>query len=91
MTWRYLQSMASKCLVLGRMPDEMRELFGYVPIIEIDMKRPAEQLYEILQNLEDYSDLIERNYACVVQNHQWVNRISAIEDCLRDFRQEYPQ
>ncbi|MDY0907196.1 hypothetical protein [Pedobacter sp. CFBP9032] len=79
MTLRYLQCMASKCLILGIMPDEMNELFDYKPIIEIDMQNPGEQLLTILDNYANYHDLIERNYLVVREKHQWQNRWQQIE------------
>ena len=85
MTWRYVQSMASKCLILGRMPEEMRQLFDYRPIIEIDLAHACEQLEEILGNFHKYDELIERNYVYVKEHHQWPNRITQIAAYLKDF------
>lgn len=85
MTWRYLESMASKCLVLGRAPLEMKELFDYDPIIEIDLNRPGEQLLELLNDLPRYEELIERNYDYVRRHHQWTNRIAVMRECFADF------
>ncbi len=34
MTIRYLQSIASKCLIVGKAPKEMIKLFGYNPVID---------------------------------------------------------
>jgi hypothetical protein len=74
MTVRYLQSMASKCLIVGHAPQEMVELFGYNPVVEIDMKKPAEQIRGILEDFTDYIPLIEKNYAETLANHTWNNR-----------------
>jgi len=71
MTVRYLQSIVSKCLVVGRAPPEMIELFGYNPVIEADMDDAAGQLHEVLDNFENYVPLIERNYASVLVKHTW--------------------
>ena len=35
-TLRYFESMASKCLIVGKCPLELRDLFGYNPVIEVD-------------------------------------------------------
>jgi hypothetical protein len=82
MTVRYLQSMASKCLVLGRTPGEMVELFGYDPVVEIDMRDPAGQILHILENFEDYIPLIERNFERVVNDHTWTGRWERIAAVL---------
>ncbi len=74
MTMRYLQSMASKCLVVGRCPDEMRRLFDYNPVVEVDEGDPAGQIGDILNNYETHISLIERNYRNVVLYHTWFER-----------------
>jgi hypothetical protein len=83
MTQRYLQSMASRCLIIGSMPEDMKELFDYCPIIEADMKNPADQLKNILSNYLTYLPLIEKNYTEVLLKHQWENRISVLKEKLK--------
>jgi hypothetical protein len=79
MTNRYLQSMASKCLIVGHAPQEMIELFGYNPVIEIDRDSPGEQLTAILDHYSDYIPLIEKNYEMVSKYHTWKNRWELIK------------
>ncbi len=74
MTLRYLQSMVSKCVVLGHAPAEMVELFGYNPVVEIDMSAPGAQILDLLGRYEDYLPLVERNYAIVTNHHTWATR-----------------
>jgi len=74
MTLRYLQAMASKCLVVGSLPSDMEEIFGYNPVVEIDMDNASDQIIAILNNYESYLPLIEKNYEAVLANHQWKNR-----------------
>lgn len=74
MTIRYLQSIVSKCIIVGHAPVEMIELFGYNPVIEINMEKPVEQLIEILDDFENYIPVIEQNYKTVITNHTWSNR-----------------
>lgn len=78
MTNRFLQSMASKCLVVGSSPQEMVQLFGYDPVVQIDKSAPAAHLLDILYNFQDYHDLIEKNYINVRENHTWENRCNTI-------------
>lgn len=79
MTIRYLQSIASKCLILGIAPKEMIDLFGYNPVIEIDNNDPQKQIIDILDNFDTYIPLIERNYEHVKQNHTWFHRFQEIK------------
>ncbi|WP_316796861.1 glycosyltransferase [Pedobacter agri] len=85
MTLRYLQSMASKCLIVGIMPDEMRELFDYLPIVEIDMNDAEAQIIEILQHYERYHPLIDRNYEVVKQQHVWKNRLADMINIINNY------
>jgi hypothetical protein len=82
MNIRYLQSIVSKCLLVGHAPKEMIQLFGYNPVIEIDMENPVEQLDEILKNYSDYIPLIEKNYQIVLKYHTWKDRWNQIKECL---------
>ena len=74
MTVRYLQSMVSKCLVVGHAPKEMLTLFDYNPVIEIDTDNPIEQIMYLLCHYDDYIPLIEKNYKMVNENHTWAHR-----------------
>lgn len=85
MTLRYLQSMASKCLILGVMPDEMRLLFDYEPIIEINFNAPEKQILEILNNYQHYLPLIEKNYNVVKKSHLWDNRLADIITIIENY------
>ncbi|HEX2723680.1 MAG TPA: hypothetical protein VHM24_12255 [Gemmatimonadaceae bacterium] len=84
MTTRYLQSMASKCLVLGHAPAEMVCLFGYNPVVEIDMTNPAAQILDILENFEAYVPLIENNFSAVTESHTWKERWDRMAAVLFD-------
>ncbi|MDR1562143.1 MAG: hypothetical protein LBS54_03515 [Dysgonamonadaceae bacterium] len=79
MTNRYLQSMASKCLIVGHAPEEMIFLFGYNPVVEIDYDAPVGQLDTILNNYTDYIPLIEKNYDMVMKYHTWQQRWELIK------------
>ena len=82
MTTKYLQSMLSKCLILGHAPTEMISLFGYNPVIEIDMHDPVKQIHFVLDHLEDYVPLIERNHVMVKEHHTWRHRWETIASIL---------
>ncbi len=82
MTVRYLQSMASKCLVVGNAPAEMVELFGYDPVVPIDLANAADQLAHLLDNYSQHEALIERNYRTVCEAHTWHLRWRQIQRLL---------
>lgn len=74
MTARYLQSMASRCLVVGHAPPEMVDLFGYNPVVELDGSDPAGQIHGLLRDIEAHQPLIERNHSAVLSLHGWNQR-----------------
>lgn len=81
-TNRYLQSMASRCLILGKLPHDMLHLFDYNPIVEIDEENPVAQIESILANFDTYIPLIEKNYEAVKNLHNWDNRVTQIENFI---------
>jgi hypothetical protein len=83
MTIRYLQSMLSKCLIVGHAPAEMIRSFGYNPLIEIDYTQPGEQLLDILAHMDRYQPLIEKNYQAVREHHTWLKRWEQVRAILR--------
>ncbi len=82
MTVRYLQSMASKCLVLGHAPAEMIDLFGYNPVIEIEIDNAADQVLGLLADYDSYLPMIERNYSIVTTEHTWDRRWERMSSLL---------
>jgi len=82
MTVRYLQSMASKCLLLGHAPAEMIDLFGYNPVIEIEMDRAADQVLDLLADYDSYLPMIERNFSLVRSEHTWDKRWERMSSLL---------
>jgi glycosyltransferase involved in cell wall biosynthesis len=83
-TNRYLQSMASRCLILGKLPHDMLHLFDYNPIVEIDEENPVAQIESILANFDTYIPLIEKNYEVVKNLHNWDNRVTQIENFIQN-------
>jgi hypothetical protein len=78
LSMRYLQSMTSKCLVVGHAPAELVSLFGYNPVVELDMADPVKQILLLLDTFTDYSALIERNHETVTKHHTWHHRWAVI-------------
>jgi hypothetical protein len=84
MTIRYLQSMVSKCLIVGHAPEEMITLFGYNPVVEIDMNNAGSQIIDILSDYSSYFGLIEKNYINTLTGHTWEHRWQKITTILNN-------
>ena len=87
-TYRYFEAMASGCLIWGKCPQELLDLFGYNPVIEADGKDPYGQLDGILQDPGKYQDLVDRNYGRLLEAGTWRVRAAAMMEALEgcDFK-----
>lgn len=83
-TLRYYQTCASRSLPFGRAPKELIDLFGYNPVVEVDMKDPLGQVTHILENIEEYQPLVDRNYQRLLEVGTWEVRAKQI---VRELRQ----
>jgi hypothetical protein len=83
LTHRYLESIASKCVVVGHCPKELETVFGYNPVVEADLNNPADQLMDILANIEKYQAIVDRNYQRLVEVGTWEMRVEALTGMLK--------
>jgi hypothetical protein len=64
---------------VGKAPKELLTLFGYNPVIEIDMNNPVRQLQSIFENFSNYIPLIENNFNTAINQHTWRHRWAKIK------------
>jgi len=81
-TFRYFESMAACCLIVGYCPTELRDLFGYNPVIEADMDNPAEQLLSILDDIDSYQSLVDKNRRRMLEVGSWDVRVQTMLSTL---------
>jgi hypothetical protein len=74
-TLRYFETMASKCVPVGRAPRELIDLFGFNPMIEVDLDHAADQLEEIISNPAKYQPMVDRNFARLLEVGTWDARV----------------
>lgn len=77
-TYRYFESIASKCVLYGHAPAELVELFGFNPVIEAPPDLDVSHLIFVLRNIEDYQDMVEANYARLLEVGTWSVRAREI-------------
>jgi hypothetical protein len=77
-THRYFESIASKCIIVGRCPEELSELFGYNPVVEADLNDPYGQLEDILSRTGEFQELVDRNYRRLLEVGTWRVRVGSI-------------
>ncbi|MBG6237261.1 hypothetical protein IWX78_000204 [Mycetocola sp. CAN_C7] len=81
-THRYLESMASGCLVLGHAPADLVDLFGYNPVIEADVRDAPSQLRSIAEDLDAHQALVDRNLETVRRVGDWKQRAKYIAEVV---------
>jgi hypothetical protein len=72
--------MASGCLIIGRCPSDLSDLFGRNPVIEVDWTDPLGQVLDILNTIAQYQDLADRNRAATRQFGDWEGRVRAMRE-----------
>lgn len=75
--------MASKCIILGRAPQELIDLFGYNPVIEVRDGHEFEQIESLLNSPDSCHDLVELNYRRLMEVGTVKSRVEQILDILR--------
>jgi len=86
LTQRYLESMASGCLIVGHAPKELVDILGYNPLIESDPDDAADIVSHILKNLTDYQALVDKNRNSMVQICDNRHRAERIMEIVRTAR-----
>lgn len=84
LTQRYWEGMLSRCLIVGRAPQELIDLLGYDPVVEVDWTKPEEQLQTILEHISSYQPLVDRNYRNALEYAAWDKRFPIIIGKLRE-------
>ena len=84
LTQRYWEGMLSRCLVVGRAPKELVDIMGYNPVVEIDWSDPENQLKGILNNIEEYQELVDNNYNKAISVCSWDGRVLQLMNKLED-------
>ena len=82
-TYRYFQAMASKCVMVGHAPQELEDLFGYNPVLEVQEGQEYEQIEWALNNLTSLTELVEQNYARLMEVGTWKSRVDTILEAVR--------
>lgn len=77
-TLRYFESIGSRCVVLGRCPAELRDLFGFSPILEMQAGNELEQVRYVLKHVADLQAFVDRNYERFLEVGTWEKRMPMI-------------
>jgi len=84
LTQRYWENMLSRIVMVGHAPQELVDLIGYNPVIEMDFENPKEQIMNILSHIEDYQDLVDKNRKVALEKGDWKYRMNQVKQFLID-------
>ncbi len=83
LTQRYWECMLSGTLIVGHAPQELIDVCGYNPVVEIG-DDIASQVQDILVNISQYQPLCDRNRDFAVKHCSWSKRVAYIRETLEN-------
>lgn len=82
LTQRYWECMLSGVVIIGHAPQELTNLIGYNPVIDLDDQNIEGQLVDIVENIDKYQELVNKNRITALKYADWNIRIKQIFDWL---------
>ena len=69
---RYWECMFSRMVMVGHVPQELIDFIGYNPVIELNDKMSAEeQIADVIEHIEDYQALVDKNHETAERLGSW--------------------
>ena len=84
LTQRYWEAMLSRILIVGHAPQELIDLMGYNPCIEIDFSSPTKQIESILSHISDFQSFVDRNRMKALEIAPWRTRMKHVKTWLEE-------
>lgn len=82
LTQRYWECMLSRIVMVGRAPQELTDLIRYDPVIPLDKENPSKQFMNILEHIEDYQELVDKNREVALRMGDWKGRMKDVMEWL---------
>ena len=93
LTQRYWEAMLSRMVIVGHCPKELEELIGYNPVVEVNAnfnsrsagtdaclsKNFNSLVLDILDHIEDYQPLVDKNRETALKYGDWRERMKRIK------------
>ena len=72
LTQRYWECMFSRMVMVGHAPQELIDFIGYNPVIELNDKISSEeQIADVIEHIEDYQSLVDKNRETAEKLGSW--------------------
>ena len=69
-------------MLFGHCPQELEDIAGYNPCIEIDERNPVGQIVSIIKNITHYQELVDRNRDAALRLAPWEFRMRQVKEWL---------
>ena len=88
LTQRYWECMFSRMVMVGHAPQELIDFIGYNPVIELNDKiSPEEQIADVIEHIEDYQVLVDKNRETAERLGSWDVRMKWLMGELAEYYQ----
>ena len=88
LTQRYWECMFSRMVMVGHAPQELIDFIGYNPVIELNDKiSPEEQIADVIEHIEDYQVLVDKNRETAEKLGSWDVRMKWLMGELTEYYQ----
>lgn len=88
LTQRYWECMFSRMVMVGHAPQELIDFIGYNPVIELtDKISPEELIADVIEHIEDYQVLIDKNRETAEKLGSWDVRMKWLMSELAEYYQ----
>lgn len=84
LTQRYWECMLSRMVMVGIAPKELTDLIGYNPVIPFDEQHASEQVWDIINHIEDYQELVDKNRETALMLASWEPRMQQVKQFLTE-------
>lgn len=88
LTQRYWECMFSRMVMVGHAPQELIDFIGYNPVIELSDKiSPEELIANVIEYIEDYQYLVDKNRETAERLGSWDVRMKWLMSELAEYYQ----
>lgn len=86
LTQRYWEAMLSRMVIIGHAPSELIDICEYNPVLELpdDKEQINTFILNILSNIDDYQELVDRNRQIALEKGLWTIRMKGIVEWLEN-------
>lgn len=85
MTYRYLEAVASKTLIVGKIPMEMCDLFGFVPGVNLTPSSDwSRQLEDVVAHIDRFQELVNKAHETLYAVATWDVRADQISSHMAE-------